>query len=100
MAKKIVLNAEFKERLEDSKKSKIVEDLSYKVNEIAHKWAQEIIEKRYKDMIEANKILSESNEELYKANRKLFKIWLFLAWLCILQSATYLILHYYFHKSC
>ncbi len=97
MAKKIVLNAEFKERLEDSKKSKIVEDLSYKVNEIAHKWAQEIIEKRYKDMIEANKILSESNEKLYKANRKLYRDWLFLAWLCLLQSITYLVLHYYFH---
>lgn len=74
MVKKIVLNEQFKERLEDLKKPKHIEDLSFKLNELAHKWAQEIIEKRYKDMIEANKILAEANETLYKANRKLFKI--------------------------
>lgn len=96
MAKKIVVNAKFKERSEDTKKSEVIEDLTYKVNEIAHKWAQEIIEKRYKDMIEANKTLSECNEILYKANKKLYRIWLFLAGLCLLQSVTYLVLHYYF----
>lgn len=84
MPKKLILN--ITERIEDAKPSKFVEEINFKLNEQAHKIAEEIIESVYAGLLEENK-------QLKKANKKMFYEAMFLAGLCLLQSVLYFFLH-------
>lgn len=91
MPKKLILS--ITERIEDAKPSKMVEELNFKLNEQAHKMAQEIIESTYAGLIEENKQLKKANDWLYKASQKMYYWAMSLAGLCLLQSVLYFFLH-------